>query len=269
MCRLLLLTATDISRRDIADIVDRTLLLSAGEGNHHGWGILTANKLFKDAGSYLYRKDAWINVASQQERIIPVMAHVRSASRGTRISNAEVQPFLLSENNMPQLSGIHNGTIYRSWADNQVSLDSPSSDTFRIFHRLYRMLGNRWVDKAIIEEWMSAYEKQSSFAIMLRRGKKIAVFRNDKRMLYYSYIGNGVFITTSLGVAHHIVEWANRELYLPMTEPRELAANTLWHIPIGSRVIEYEELSFDRMKDKRFRRIVSSVSVNSPHKRSY
>jgi len=269
MCRLLLLTATDLSRRDVADIVDRTLLLSAGEGNHHGWGILTSNKLFKDGGSYLYRKDDWINTASEQERIVPVIAHVRAASRGTRISNAEAQPFLLSENGMPQLSGVHNGTIYRSWADNQVPLDSPHSDTFRVFHRLYRMLGNQWVDRAIIEEWLSVYEKQSSFAIMLRRGKRIAVFRNDKRMLYYSYVGNGLFITTSLGVARHIVEWADRELYLPMTEPQELDANTLWHIPIGSRIAKGEKLSFDGMKEKRFRRNVSGIAVNSLRRRSY
>lgn len=259
MCRLMLLTATDLSRRDAKDITDRTMLLSAGEGNHHGWGILTANKLFKGIESYLYRNSSWMDVAIDQDRIIPIMAHVRAASRGTRITEAEVQPFLFSDGSS-QLTGMHNGTMYRSWADNKVPLDSPHSDTYRIFHRLYRMLGDGWVSKNLIEEWLSAYEEQSSFAIMLRRGKNIAVFRNEKRALYYSFVGNGIFVTTSFGVAQHIVDWAGKELFLPMTAPRELDPAMLWSIPIGSRVIDGESLSFSGMQKRRHHRLIRKRS---------
>lgn len=238
MCRLLFCNSADIQVDDILAIVDRAMLIGAGEGNHHGWGVSLPEGVVKEGRSYIYQNATWSHLARYFNSVVPIMGHVRAASLGTAITDEEAQPF-----EFDNFVGMHNGTFYRSWKDNQVPLDAPHSDTYRVFHRLDRMLsGGTGINNDVIEEWLAGYDRQSSFAIILKeqkeynRGGKIGVeedyyiLRNRRRVLYYSTLGKGIFVTTSLNVLQNIANWSANNLGIKFGKMEQLEDGFLYKI---------------------------------------
>lgn len=168
-----------------------------------GWGVTDGVKIFKAGGSYrAYDPEPWMREIDHNRMW---MGHLRNASAGTSLSDTAAHPF-----EMKHFIGMHNGNMTGTWSvvANKVPEGSPNSDSWRAFHKLDLMLDEGPALEEIVDQWLSLFEHDSAFVMMLMHNQALHIIRGPKtRDLYYAPYDTGFIFNTDQEVLKGMRAW--------------------------------------------------------------
>jgi len=262
MCRLVALTATNVSNSEVAKILQLAMIASQASDsqNKDGWGVSSSwGNYMKNSGSFLASGQEWIDhVVNSRTRYTPALAHLRNSSAGTSVTVKEAQPFVFESNDGISFVGMHNGRMdgsYSGWRSWQTG--DANSDSWRVFSRLNQMMldkNQRTVNADLITEWLNAYDDSSAYVFVIASGSDIYIVRNNLRDLHCMRCGNGFLITTSADAARFVRNSASLHsisTVFPDKDPSAFIQDRLYHIRAGSHEIGFEELELQMKKGSR------------------
>lgn len=252
MCRISLLTATDVPQYSAALLLHDLMLRSNADSQPDGWGIYLdgCGIQHKSAAPYWQGSSQWMH--DYMDQSTPdgynngvMLGHVRTASAYTGRADKDSHPFtFLNDDGSVRFVAAHNGQINGSYVPYVYDASAPNVDSYRAFLKLSEMLGaDGTIDASLIDAWLAHYECGSAFVITLIRNGTLYVLRNDKRPLHFANIGNGFVFNTSLMILEASRDYAKRVLGLDMTDPKGMRHNMLFEIPIGEHDVSASELT--------------------------
>jgi len=207
MCRICALTNTDHSPI-FRPLLMHTMMLSANADSvpqRDGWGVTDGNYLCKAEGSFRnYLHSSWME---NMETRHMWLGHVRNASTGTSTTKEASHPYRFKH-----FVGVHNGNFGGTWREmpNGTVPDSINTDSWRAFYILDMMLEQGKFLPSIVDEWVSRFDDDSAFVVMLLHNQQLHIIRGPKtRDMYYGEHGNGFIFHTDATVLKTTHDWAN------------------------------------------------------------
>jgi hypothetical protein len=207
MCRLVAIVG-GVPPHLRSKVLDRMLIVASADASQGAFGGHTDGTGISD-GEYHWKTSKaapaaglpWVNAL---EMARPLVGHVRRKSTGTGATALEAHPYPFvveatdakgGKKEPRMLHVAHNGyftgvrsRLWASWNDPAV----PNSDTYWAGHELATLLADRDADEltpALLTEWLSEYNGDSAFALMLYYNGQLTVIRGPGRSLHVLPLG--------------------------------------------------------------------------------
>lgn len=244
MCRLLAITASDISSNAKVDILDRSMLLLRTEFQKDGWGISDGINVWKSANQYSdgrLNEFDWMNEIDTNRIII---GHLRSASFGTNKTQLENHPFVFDDKNdknqkCHKFIAMHNGKFdgvhIPKWCG------EPVSDSYQAFKKLTQSPA---IHSASISKWLSEFEVGSTFAFMILQNNCLYLARDEKCKLYYAPLGNGIITMTSAEILEQVRSYAAIRHKIRIGPIEYVPCGRLYRLEYGNMKFSMRQLTY-------------------------
>jgi len=250
MCRLCLLTATNIGPEVKKEIAHETLMrASHGDaGQRDGWGVTDGRRITRSVNWYFEDVPTWKHELFGDGFLL---GHLRKASAGTRRTVAECHPYTFETNHGPLIAahnGYFDGGRYTGWSN-----DMPGTDSYRALNQLALLINEQGVAELkpeIITDWLSTFYDTSHYAVMLLWRDRAYVVRGRTRPLSALRVGNGYLFHTDATVTKFMQDYI-RAMY-PSIEVGDAVQHVrddiMISLSLGSPYVDMHVLKIEHTK---------------------